>query len=78
MDEALDYIAGSPWFSSLDFCNGYWKVELVLKARVKMAFSIGQGLRQFLSHLMEKVLGGNSTFMVRGLVGCPARARGGL
>ena len=27
-DNALDYIAGSHWFSSLDLHSGYWQVEL--------------------------------------------------
>ncbi|CAI5665466.1 unnamed protein product [Oreochromis niloticus] len=47
IDEALDYVSGSSWFSSLDLCSGYWQVELAPEARPKTAFTIGQGLWQF-------------------------------
>ncbi|CAI5648644.1 unnamed protein product [Oreochromis niloticus] len=47
IDEALDYVTGSSWFSSLDLCSGYWQVELAPEARPKTAFTIGQGLWQF-------------------------------
>ncbi|KAI3351294.1 hypothetical protein L3Q82_005839 [Scortum barcoo] len=47
VDDALDCIAGSRWFSSLDLQSGYWQVELAPEARPKTAFSIGQGLWQF-------------------------------
>lgn len=44
--EALDYVAGSQWFSSLNRRSGYWQVDLTPGAQVKMVFSIGQGLWQ--------------------------------
>ena len=47
IDDALDYIGGSSWFSSLDLRCGYWQVELDPEARPKTAFTIGQGLWQF-------------------------------
>ncbi|CAI5671513.1 unnamed protein product [Oreochromis niloticus] len=47
IDDALDYIAGSSWFSSLDLRSGYWQVELAAEARPKTTFTIGQGLWQF-------------------------------
>ncbi|KAK2893391.1 hypothetical protein Q8A73_015875 [Channa argus] len=47
IDDALDYVAGSCWFSSLDLRSGYWQVELAPEARPKTAFTIGQGLWQF-------------------------------
>lgn len=47
IDEALDYITGSSWFSSLNLCSSYWQVELASKARPKIAFTIGQGRWQF-------------------------------
>ncbi|CAI5692683.1 unnamed protein product [Oreochromis niloticus] len=47
IDEALDYVSGSSWFSSLDLRSGYWQVELAPEARPKTAFTIGQGLWQF-------------------------------
>lgn len=69
IDDTLDYIAGSSWFSSLDLRSGYWQVELSPEARPKTAFTIGQGLWQFkvmpfglcnapatFERLMEKVL----------------------
>ena len=47
IDDALDHIAGSSWFSSLDLRSGYWQVELAPEARPKTAFTLGQGLWQF-------------------------------
>ncbi|CAI5682786.1 unnamed protein product [Oreochromis niloticus] len=47
IDEALDYVTGSSWFSSLDLRSGDWQVELAPEARPKTAFTIGQGLWQF-------------------------------
>lgn len=47
IDDALDHVAGSQWFSSLDLRSGYWQVELAPEARPKTAFTIGQGLWQF-------------------------------
>lgn len=47
IDDALDYISGSCWFSSLDLRSGYWQVELAPEARPKTAFTLGQGLWQF-------------------------------
>ncbi|KAJ8415021.1 hypothetical protein AAFF_G00007190 [Aldrovandia affinis] len=47
IDDVLDHISGSRWFSSLDLRSGYWQVELAPDARPKTAFTIGQGLWQF-------------------------------
>lgn len=47
VDDALDYLSGSSWFSSLDLRSGYWQVELDPEARPKTAFTTGQGLWQF-------------------------------
>ena len=71
IDDALDDIAGSRLFSSLDLRSGYWQVHLTAEARAKTAFSIGQGLWQFrvlpfglcngpatFERLMERVLAG--------------------
>ena len=44
IDDTLDKVAGSQWFSLLDLRSGYWQVELAPDARPKMAFAIGQGL----------------------------------
>ncbi|XP_058864420.1 uncharacterized protein LOC131706752 [Acipenser ruthenus] len=71
IDESLDLVAGSRWFSSLDLRSGYWQVALDPSARPKTAFSTGRGLWQFtvmpfglcnapatFERLMEKVLAG--------------------
>ncbi|KAJ8375683.1 hypothetical protein SKAU_G00062630 [Synaphobranchus kaupii] len=47
IDEALDHISGSSWFSSLDLRSGYWQVRLAPEAKPKTAFTIGHGLWQF-------------------------------
>ncbi|KAJ8337367.1 hypothetical protein SKAU_G00385870 [Synaphobranchus kaupii] len=47
IDEALDHISGSSWFSLLDLRSGYWQVRLAPEAKPKTAFTIGQGLWQF-------------------------------
>ena len=47
IDDALDHIAGSQWFSSLDLRSGYWQVELAPEDHSKTAFTFGQGLWQF-------------------------------
>uniref|UniRef100_A0A7N8WJS6 Gypsy retrotransposon integrase-like protein 1 n=1 Tax=Mastacembelus armatus TaxID=205130 RepID=A0A7N8WJS6_9TELE len=71
IDDALDHVAGSSWFSSLDLRSGYWQVELTPEAKPKTAFTIGEGLWQFrvmpfglcnapatFERLMERVLNG--------------------
>ena len=47
IDEALDTVAGSSWFSSLDLRSGYWQVPLCPEARQKTAFITKGGLWQF-------------------------------
>lgn len=49
IDDALDYIIGSTWFSTLDLWIGYWQVELALEARPDTAFTIGHSLWHFRS-----------------------------
>ncbi|KAI2646047.1 Retrovirus-related Pol polyprotein [Labeo rohita] len=71
VDESLDKIAGSKWFSLLDLRSGYWQVALSADARPKTAFTTGMGLWQFrtmpfglcnapatFERLMEQVLQG--------------------
>ncbi|KAL1272916.1 hypothetical protein QQF64_028778 [Cirrhinus molitorella] len=71
VDESLDLVAGSSWFTSLDLRTGYWQVPLAPDARPKTAFSTGRGLWQFrvlcfglcnapatFARLMDRVLSG--------------------
>lgn len=47
IDESLDLVRGSSWFSSLDLRSGYWQVPLSPEARAKTAFSTNRGHWQF-------------------------------
>ena len=71
IDETLDVVAGSSWFSSLDLRSGYWQVPLTPEARPKTAFIASGGLWQFkvlpfglcnapatFERLMDRVLAG--------------------
>ncbi|KAL7824866.1 hypothetical protein SRHO_G00343640, partial [Serrasalmus rhombeus] len=71
VDDTLERLAGSDWFSSLDLRSGYWQVPLADTAKEKTDFSIGTGLWQFtvlpfglcnvpatFERLMERVLAG--------------------
>ncbi|MGC8821243.1 MAG: reverse transcriptase domain-containing protein, partial [Fervidobacterium sp.] len=71
IDDTLDTLAGSKWFSTLDLKSGYWQVDIEKSDREKTAFSVGNGLWQFtvmpfglcnapatFERLMERVLSG--------------------
>ena len=71
IDESLDLVSGSSWFSSLDLRSGYYQVPLDPEARPKTAFCTGRGLWQFkvlsfglcnapatFARLMDQVLAG--------------------
>ncbi|KAI4905005.1 hypothetical protein NFI96_003630 [Prochilodus magdalenae] len=47
IDDTLDRLAGSQWFSSLDLRSGYWQVALADDAKEKTAFTMGGGLWHF-------------------------------
>ena len=47
IDDTIDALAGSKWFSMLDLKSGYWQVQLSEEAKEKTAFSSGSGLWQF-------------------------------
>ncbi|XP_062599620.1 uncharacterized protein LOC134261188 [Saccostrea cucullata] len=47
IDESLDQLSGSSWFSTLDLCSGYWKVEMEPDDKQKTAFATRRGLFQF-------------------------------
>ena len=48
IDQTLDKLAGKSWVSILDLKSGYWQVKIRLEDREKTAFSIGNGLWQFI------------------------------
>ena len=47
IDDTLDTLSGSKWFSTLDLISGYWQVEVNEKDREKMAFCSHEGLFEF-------------------------------
>ncbi|KRY44716.1 Transposon Ty3-G Gag-Pol polyprotein [Trichinella britovi] len=47
IDDTLDALAGSQWFSTLDLASGYLQVEVAEPDREKTAFSTPMGLFQF-------------------------------
>ena len=44
IDDSLDALGGSKWFSTLDLASGYWQVELDDDAKKKSAFVVRGGL----------------------------------
>eukprot|EP00731_Ephydatia_muelleri_P024551 Em0016g822a len=47
IDDALDTLSGSKWFSTLDLASGYWQVEMDPADKEKTAFITPFGLHQF-------------------------------
>lgn len=47
VDDSLDALSGSQYFSSMDMSSGYWQVELDANNRQKTAFTAGDSLCQF-------------------------------
>ena len=47
IDDTLDILAASRWFSTLDLKNGYWQMEVHKDDREKFAFCTHKGLYQF-------------------------------
>ena len=71
IDDSLDMLSGSKWFSTLDLASGYWQIEVDDTDKEKTAFTTSQGLYQFnvipfglcnalatFETLMEKILHG--------------------
>ena len=71
VDDTLDALVGSRWFTTLDLKSGYHQVKMAEEDKEKTAFSFGQGLWQFtvvpfglsnaapaFERLMERVLEG--------------------
>ena len=70
IDNILDELSGSSWFSALDLKSGYGQVEVAEKDREKTDFTAGNGIWQYtimafglcnapatFEHLMNTVLG---------------------
>ena len=47
IDDTIEALSGSQWFSTLDLLWGYWQVEMSEKDRAKTAFSTHEGLYEF-------------------------------
>ena len=71
IDDSLDALSGSKFFSTLDLVSGYWQVPLDEDAQEKSAFATRSGLRKWkvlpfgltsapstFQRLMERVLHG--------------------
>eukprot|EP00731_Ephydatia_muelleri_P027663 Em0019g536a len=51
VDDTLDTLGGSKFFTTLDLASGYWQVEVATEDRPKTAFVTPEGLFQFKSGL---------------------------
>ena len=47
VDDTLDTLSVSNWFSTIDLKSGYWKVEMAPEDREKTAFCTQEGLFEF-------------------------------
>ena len=47
VDDTLDTLSGSTWFSTIDLKSGYWQVEMTPNDREKTAFCTQEGLFEF-------------------------------
>ena len=47
IDDTLDTLSGSQWFSTLDLISGYWQVEVDPQDKPKTAFATPDGLFEF-------------------------------
>eukprot|EP00731_Ephydatia_muelleri_P025604 Em0017g687a len=52
VDDILDTLGGSKWFSTLDLKSGFWQVEVDSSSREKTAFTTSESLYEFLKHFM--------------------------
>ena len=61
VDDLLDALAGSKYFSTLDLRAGYWQLSVAPEDREKTAFVTPDGLWEFI-RLPFSVSGGPATF----------------
>ena len=61
IDDILDTLGETKYFSSLDLCSGYWQIELHPDSRPKSAFVTHRGLHEFV-RLPFGLCNGPSTF----------------
>jgi len=47
IDDSLDLLAGSQYFSTLDLASGYWQVRMAEDSQEKTAFTTHSGLFEF-------------------------------
>ena len=47
VDDALDTLSGSQWFTTLDMISGYWQVEIDPDDREKTVFCTQEGVFEF-------------------------------
>lgn len=47
MDDSLNSLGGSKYFSSFDMTSGYWQIRMEDKSREKTAFITHEGLFEF-------------------------------
>lgn len=47
LDECLENLAGSKYFSQIDFASGYWQIPVEKKSRELTAFRVGGELYEF-------------------------------
>ena len=61
IDDILDTLGQTKFFSSLDLCSGYWQIEMHPDSRPKTAFVTHRGLHEFV-RLPFGLCNGPSTF----------------
>eukprot|EP00731_Ephydatia_muelleri_P033444 Em0030g1a len=58
VDDTLDTLGGSKYFTMLDLASGYWQVEVATEEMQKTAFTTPEGLYQFKPRIQEFAMGG--------------------
>lgn len=61
IDDALDCLAGSKWFSVLDLCSGYYQIPMAEEDKEKTAFLCPLGFYQF-ERMPQGITGAPATF----------------